>query len=166
MTRDQLLDETLALLEEGGLAAVTMRALARRLAIDPMTAYQYVDDKDALLRAAAARAYERLDVPRVRGDWRARLTALAIAYVAMLVGARELLRYVTGDPDALRAPVRAFDAHFRAAVAPLRLGPRAYAAAQGAFVDFLHGFALAGPVDPRHLRRELRVILGGIAAIA
>jgi AcrR family transcriptional regulator len=166
VTRDQLLTETLALLEEGGLAAVTMRALARRLAIDPMTVYQYVDDKDALLRAAAARAYERLEVPSVRGDWRARLTALALAYVAMLARARELLRYVTGDPDAVRAPVRAFDVHFRAAIAPLRLGPRAHAAAQGAFVDVLHGFALAGRIDPPLLRRELRVILAGIAAMS
>jgi hypothetical protein len=83
----------------------------------------------------------------------------------MLARARELLRYVTADPAAVRAPVRAFDAHFRAAVAPLRLRARAYAAAQGAFVDFLHGFALAGVVDPPLLRRELRVILAGIEAL-
>jgi len=165
LSRDLLLRETLRLLEEGGLRAVTMRALAQRLGIDPMAAYHYFPDKDALLRAAAARAYERMRVPRLpRASWRARLESLARAYLAMLARSRELLRYVTAHAaTTARAPAAIFDAHFRDAIEPLRLPPRTREIAQHAFVDFLHGVALAGRVPWPRVRAELRVIIEGIA---
>ena len=161
---DRLLDEALALLEQGGLAAVTMRALAARLGLDPMAAYTYFPDKDALLRAAAARAYGRL-APRApkHARWDRRLAALAHAYVALLSRHRELLRYVTAHAAEPAATI--FDAHFAAAIAPLRLTPRSYHTAQHALVDFLHGFALAGPIDRRALDDELRVIILGISSL-
>jgi AcrR family transcriptional regulator len=166
ISRDRLLDEALALLEGRGLAAVTMRALAARLGVDPMAAYHWFPDKDALLRAAAARAYGRL-APRAprRSHWQGRVAALAHAYVALLARHRELLRYLTAGDAAPAAAI--FDAHFAAAIAPLRLAPRAYRTAQHALVDFLHGFALAGPgLRRRALDDELRVITLGISSLA
>src|SRR3954470_8344091 len=80
LSRDQILDAALALLAEAGLGALTMRALARRLGIDPMALYHYFADKEALLGAAADRSFAALRprMPRT-GDWRARLRALARA---------------------------------------------------------------------------------------
>lgn len=161
--RDRILAAGLALLEAKGLEATTMRAIARRLRVDPMALYHYFDDRDALLREAAARTYAQLAPRRARG-WRARLGALAVAYVRLLAPSGELLRYLTRHADAARAPTARFAAFFREAVSPLRLTPRRFRAAHDAYVDFLHGFALSGAMPGDRLRAELDVILAGIAA--
>lgn len=142
-----------------------MRAIARRLRVDPMALYHYFRDRDALLRAAAEQAYARLAPRRARG-WRARLEALAIAYTRLLRRSGELLRYVTRTAAAARGPTERFAALFHDAIAPLRL-PRARARAiHDVFVDFLHGFALGGPVPRARLRAELTVLFAGIRALS
>jgi AcrR family transcriptional regulator len=171
--RDAILEAALALLERDGLAAVTLRAVARELGVDAMAIYHHVADKDALLRGAAALAYERLD-PRAgtTGSWRQRLETLANAYVAMVGRAGELLRYLTAGSEATAEAAARFDLRFRAAIASLRLPERHHAAVQDAFVDFLHGFSLAVPdgrLTPqlaRALRAELAVLFAGMQALA
>ncbi|HEX2809789.1 MAG TPA: TetR family transcriptional regulator [Kineosporiaceae bacterium] len=49
LTRIEILDEALALADELGLEAVTMRLLAHRLNVTPMALYRHVGDKDGLL---------------------------------------------------------------------------------------------------------------------
>lgn len=172
VSRDLVLTTALSLLEEGGLQAVTMRALARRLAVDPMAPYHYFRSKDAILRAAAARAYSDLEVLSPSGaDWRQRLVSLATGYLAFLARSGELLRYLSGRRGATEAPARSFDAHFLQAVEPLSLPKPLYRAARDAFVDFIHGFSLApqGRDDGRRRREfiaELGIVLAGIASTA
>ncbi len=48
--RDELVDAALALFIEGGLEAVTMRAVATRVGVSAMTPYRYFEDKGHLLR--------------------------------------------------------------------------------------------------------------------
>jgi len=48
--RDELLAAALALFIEGGLEAVTMRAVATRVGVSAMTPYRYFEDKGHLLR--------------------------------------------------------------------------------------------------------------------
>lgn len=166
VSRDAVVAAASRLLEEGGLEAVTMRALARRLGIDPMAPYHYFESRDEILHEAAARRWATLRPARAAG-WRARLRALATAYLRLLAGSGELLRYVTARRSAVPLPVAAFDAHFRAAVVPLALRPAAHEAARGAFVDLLHGYALALPAGagPKAIRAELDVVLAGVGAL-
>lgn len=160
LSRDRILDAALELLAEGGLGGLTMRALARRLRIDPMAMYHYFADKDALLAAAAERSFASLR-PRMpaAGDWRARLRVLARAYLRTLHRSRELLLYVT-EAGHVSAP---FDAHFFAAIAPLGLSKRDRHICRDALVDLLHGASLAGAGhDPTP---QLEVLLLGIGAL-
>jgi AcrR family transcriptional regulator len=170
VSRDLVLTTALALLEEGGLEAVTMRALARRLAVDPMAPYHYFPDKDAILHAAAARVYSelRVKVPSAAG-WRDRLVALANAYLALLARSGELLRYLSTRQEAVELPARTFDAYFKVAVEPLTMPDPVYEAARGALVDFIHGFSLAlqgrgSAKSRRDFKAELDVVLAGIEA--
>ena len=48
--RDELVDAALALFIEGGLEAVTMRAVATQVGVSAMTPYRYFEDKGHLLR--------------------------------------------------------------------------------------------------------------------
>lgn len=161
LSRDHILDAALVLLAEAGLGGLTMRALARRLGIDPMAVYHYFADKDALLGAAAERSFAALRPPkRADGDWRARLRKLARAYLRTLHRSRELLLYVTWA-GRVSAP---FDAWFFDAIAPLGLSEKAQRTCRDALVDLLHGASLAGPThDPTP---QLEVLLLGIGALA
>jgi AcrR family transcriptional regulator len=161
LSRDHILDAALALLAEAGLGALTMRALARRLRIDPMAVYHYFADKDALLGAAAERSFTALRprMPATR-DWRARLRALARAYLRTLHRSRELLLFVT-EAGRVSAP---FDEHFFAAIAPLRLSARDQRTCRDALVDLLHGASLSGAGhDPTP---QLEVLFLGMRALA
>ncbi len=161
VSREQILDTTLALLAETGLGALTMRSLARRLGIDPMALYHYFADKDALLGAAAERSFAALR-PRmpVKGDWRARLLALARAYLRTLHRSRELLLYVT-EAGRISAP---FDEHFFTAIAPLKLSKRDQDTCRDALVDLLHGASLSGA--DHDCTPQLEVLFLGFRALA
>lgn len=159
--RDEILDAALALLAESGLGGLTMRALARRLGTDPMALYHYFTDKDALLGAAAERSFASLR-PRqpAGGDWRARLRALARAYLRTLHRSRELLLYVT-ETGRVSAP---FDEYFFAAVAPLGLSARDRRTCRDALVDLLHGASLG---NARHdPTPQLEVLFLGMLSLA
>lgn len=57
MTRDEILDAALRLLDEGGGKGLTMRSLATRLGATPMSLYHHVVDRAGLLLALAERVY-------------------------------------------------------------------------------------------------------------
>jgi AcrR family transcriptional regulator len=57
--RERLLDAAERLFAEHGVDAVTIRQLAEAIGVSPMTPYRYFKDKDAILAAARARAFDR-----------------------------------------------------------------------------------------------------------
>jgi AcrR family transcriptional regulator len=57
--RDRLCDAAERQFAAHGLEAVTMRQLAADLGVSPMTPYRYFKDKDAILAAVRARAFNR-----------------------------------------------------------------------------------------------------------
>ena len=60
--RDRLCDVAERLFAEKGPDAVTVRELAAELGVSPMTPYRYFADKDAMLAAVRARAFDRFAV--------------------------------------------------------------------------------------------------------
>ncbi|BCY06373.1 TetR/AcrR family transcriptional regulator [Actinoplanes sp. L3-i22] len=87
--RRLILDQALALVDERGLAAMSMRAVAERVGLTSMALYPYVGGKDALLDGlvdllhlelgrAGAGAWTAADL-----DWRKRLRALGRAVRAL-----------------------------------------------------------------------------------
>jgi AcrR family transcriptional regulator len=63
MTQQLILDAAIALLEEGSLAAVTARALAKRAGISERTVFRYFSTRDQLLDAIAEEMVGRLALP-------------------------------------------------------------------------------------------------------
>jgi AcrR family transcriptional regulator len=161
--RQQLMQAALDLLDEGRLESVTMRALAKRLKVNPMAAYHYFENKDAVLNAAAARHFQRFRPRLTQGSQRARLLALGLAYGRFVQRSIELLRYVVTTETAVARPVEHFDRLFKAALGRRRLSEARYRNARNAFADLVHGFALAGPsLSLLYLTGELRVLIDGI----
>ena len=78
--RQAILDAALALADEKGLSAVSMRAVAERAGMTAMALYPYVGSKAALLDGMLGRLLSTMKLPDARAeDWRQRLRNLAHA---------------------------------------------------------------------------------------
>ncbi len=73
------------LLEELGVAGVTMRGVADRLGVGTMTLYGYFQDKDELLDAIIEASGAQLTLPAMEGDWKMSLRALMLALHDQLI---------------------------------------------------------------------------------
>jgi len=85
------------LFAERGPQAVTMRELARELGVSAMTPYRYFDDKEAILAAVRAAAFERFAAvleraAAIKGSAVARASAVGRAY----------LDFAFNEPDAYK----------------------------------------------------------------
>jgi AcrR family transcriptional regulator len=76
LTRSAVLAEALALGDESGIEAVTIRGVADRLGVTPMALYRHVGDKEGLLDGVADALYAKLRIPEPT-DWWEGLARLA-----------------------------------------------------------------------------------------
>ena len=67
LSRDRVVAEAMALADERGLAALSMRALAGRLGVEAMSLYHHVAGKEALLDAMVDAVFGELHLPVVGG---------------------------------------------------------------------------------------------------
>lgn len=76
-----IVDAALALCDERGAEALTVRKLAARLGVDPSALYRHVADKDELHLLLADRLFEEIleTFAPTPGDWRTTLRDLAVA---------------------------------------------------------------------------------------
>lgn len=75
--KQAILDAALALADERGLAAVTMRAVAERVGVTAMALYGHVGDKEGLLDAMLGRLLAELPLPDPGEAWDRRMAKLA-----------------------------------------------------------------------------------------
>lgn len=80
LTRERIVTEAVAMVEESGLDAVTMRGLARRLGVDTMSLYHHVDNRDALLDHIAELVLTSMELPPATGVFRHDVRAVAQAF--------------------------------------------------------------------------------------
>jgi TetR/AcrR family transcriptional regulator, tetracycline repressor protein len=95
LNTERVVDETLAMIDEGGMAAVTMRRLAARLGVEAMSLYKHVANRDKLFDAVVDRIVNELStddtVLRTPVDgWRPYLSGIA----------RGIRRYARAHPHA------------------------------------------------------------------
>ena len=110
LSREAIVDAAFLLLAEGGLEAITARALAARLGVQAGALYYHLRDMAALRDEMATRVVGRMMTgagQAVGMDWRTLLRALAHSERGLLLEYRDGARLVSGtfltDDDALRA---------------------------------------------------------------
>lgn len=79
LSRDRILESALALADEHGIEAVTMRRLGQELGFEAMSLYNHVANKDELLDGILGLVLAEMDLPRPEGDWRAAVRQSAIS---------------------------------------------------------------------------------------
>lgn len=77
LSRTRILATALELVDQDGLEALTMRRLADQLRVDPMSIYNHVDGKDALLDGLADALWDQVEPPHWDSNWKEAFRSLA-----------------------------------------------------------------------------------------
>ena len=95
LSRDEVLEGALALLDEVGLDALTMRRLAESLGVQAGAIYWHFTDKQALLDAMIDAMLAGLLEPPLTGAWDAQLAELSRRLAAAMLRRRDGARLAT-----------------------------------------------------------------------
>lgn len=149
VTREHILTAALALLDEGGGQGLTMRALATRLGVTPMSLYHHVEDRAGLLRALSDQVYaEVLAGAAERADRRADIQAILIRYHDAVRRHPQLTLAIFAAPEAFAGVTRQITDRLTALLAELTTEPGLW---RDILVDHAHGSGLSllqPPGDP------------------
>jgi AcrR family transcriptional regulator len=147
ITRERVLIAAVALADEGGVAALTIRTLAQRLGVKPMTLYYYVANKSEILDAIVDVVFSEIDLPEPADDWRAEIHLRATS-------ARRVLRshsWAIGLLETRTTPGPATLAHHDAMLGTLRgagFSVQMTAHAYALIDAYVYGFALSEAALP------------------
>jgi TetR/AcrR family tetracycline transcriptional repressor len=83
LSRPRILEAALRLVDQDGLEALTMRRLADELKVDPMSTYNHVDGKEALLDGLAELLWNEIEEPDPQEPWQGQLRAFAVSMRAL-----------------------------------------------------------------------------------
>ena len=178
-SRDRIVGEGLALLESGGLDAVTMAAIAGRVGVKPASLYKHVRDRPALIGAMVEATAVALGRELVAGDDpeappQARLATLARGYrsfAATHPRATPLMFADLGPGVSLGAEASRSAAAPVLAVAAALAGPDGALEVARVLTAFVHGFTsmeaagafrLGGDVDAA-FEAGLATVAAGLA---
>jgi TetR/AcrR family tetracycline transcriptional repressor len=100
LTRDELLDAALAIVDSKGLGALTMRRLADAVGVEAMSLYHHVPSKDALLDGTVERMRSEMRLPAsLPDDWAAILEAIFVEYRRLLTAHPNMMPLATRRTD-------------------------------------------------------------------
>lgn len=133
LSRTEILNHALAIIDADGFRALSTRNLAHRLGVVPMALYRHIDNKADLVSALLEDASARVVLPTAELDWRAGLTALATAIRSELLQHPGLVAPLLNSPS---------------------LGPHALAIAE-------YGYAVManGGFEPDDMKRGVNAVL-------
>ncbi len=141
LSRERVLREAVALADESGIAALTMRRLADRLHVEPMSLYYHVASKDEILDGMVDIVFGEITLPPAHAGWKSAMRDRAAS-------ARDTLRrhpWAAGRMESRPAPGPATLRHHDAVIGCLRnagftieLAAHAYSAID----SYLYGFAM------------------------
>ena len=79
LSKERVLSHALALADDEGIEALTMRGLGRALDAGAMSLYHHVRDKEELLDGMVDLVFAEIHLPERGGDWRAEMRARAMS---------------------------------------------------------------------------------------
>jgi AcrR family transcriptional regulator len=92
LTRGELLDAALGIVDSEGLEALTMRRLADAVGVEAMSLYHHVPSKEALLNLTVERMRAEMRIPAsAAGGWATVLEAIFVEYRRVLIAHPNML---------------------------------------------------------------------------
>jgi AcrR family transcriptional regulator len=84
LNRDRVLRAAVELADEGGIGALTMQGIGRRLGVEAMSLYRHVRNKDDILDGMVDLVFAEIELPADRSSWRTVVRARSISARAAL----------------------------------------------------------------------------------
>jgi len=85
LSRERVLRAAMDLADREGIAALSMRNLARDLGVEAMSLYHYVEGKEDLLAALGDMVMREIELPETRpSEWKTAVRRMAVSYHAAL----------------------------------------------------------------------------------
>lgn len=147
LTRERIVAAAAAVADRSGIVGVSMRTVGKELGVEGMSLYHHLKGKEELLDALAAWAFEQIDLPPARAEWRPAMEQRAHSARRVLRAHPWAIGMLEARPDPSRQHLRhhdrvlgwLFDAGFSAALAT-----HAFSAVDA----FIYGFALSESTLP------------------
>jgi AcrR family transcriptional regulator len=141
LSRDRVLAAAVALADEIGIEALSMRKLGQSLGVEAMSLYNHVAGKDALLDGMIDAVFAEIELPTPDVGWRAAMRQRAISVRAAL----RRHRWAISLMQSRTAPGPSTLAHHDAVIGVLRAAGFTVAQTAHAFSaldSYIYGFAL------------------------
>ncbi|MFF9913336.1 TetR/AcrR family transcriptional regulator [Streptomyces sp. NPDC013457] len=151
LDRERIVATSIRMLDQDGLAGLSMRKLATELGVTAMSLYWYVDTKDDIIEYAVDSVYGEIDLSAVdaAGGWQDRVRVLALDYRRMLVRhpwmSPSAGRYLNIGPHAI-----AVGAKIQEAIGDTGLPMQRQPSAMSAVFQFVYGY---GTIESQFERR-------------
>ena len=142
LSRERVLRGAMAVADDGGLTALTIRSLAQHLGVKPMAVYHHVANKEAILDGIVDLVFAEFAVPSPGGDWRAEMRRRSLSVRSVLRVHSWAIPLLQSRTNPGPATVRHLDANIgtlREAGFSVAMTAHAYA-----LIDsYVYGFALS-----------------------
>jgi AcrR family transcriptional regulator len=141
LSRERVLRSAIDIADTAGIRALTIRSLAQRLGVKPMSIYYYLPNKSAILDGIVDLVFSEIELPAADGDWRLELVRRANS-------ARNVLsrhHWAIGLMDSRKSPGPATLRHHDAVIGTLRragFSVEMTAHAYALLDSYVYGFAL------------------------
>ena len=163
LTRDAVLEAAVRVADAGGVAAVSMRTVARELGVEAMSLYHHVAGKEAILNGIVDLVFAEIDLPSGDDDWRTAMRTRAASARAVLLRHS----WALGMLDSRATPGPATLRHHDTVIGILLSGGFDLAGAASAFSlldSYVYGFVLQERSLPFGPGEELGAVADGIRA--
>src|SRR3954471_14141770 len=161
LSRERVLSGALEVADAGGITALTIRSLADKLGVKPMSVYYHVANKDEILDCIVDLVFSEIELPSPGGDWRTEMRRRADS-------AREALRRHPWAIQLLQSrtnPGPATLRHHNAIIGSLRgagFSVRMTAHAFALIDSYVLGFALSEAALPIHGPETVAEVAGSM----
>jgi AcrR family transcriptional regulator len=141
LSRERVLRAAIALADAAGVRALTIRSLAAKLGVTPMSVYYYVANKSEILDGIIDVVFSEIELPPEDGDWRSEIRRRAIS-------ARKVLArhpWAIGLLESRKSPGPANLRHHDAMIGTLRAAGFSVEMTAHAYAlldSYVYGFAL------------------------
>ncbi len=163
LSRERVLTVAVALADERGMGALSMRKLGEALGVEAMSLYNHVANKDELLDGMVDVVFGEIDLPSGGTDWRTAMRRRAVS-------AREALSrhsWAIGLMESRTSPGPATLRHHDGVIGSLRAAGFSIEMAAHAFSaldSYIYGFALQEATLPFHTPEETAAVAQMIMA--
>jgi AcrR family transcriptional regulator len=147
LSRERVLESAVGIADTAGIGSLTIRSLAQRLGVKPMSIYYYLPNKSAILDGIVDLVFSEIELPAADGDWRSELVRRANS------ARRALSRHhwAIGLMESRRSPGPATLRHHDAVIGTLRragFSVEKTAHAYALLDSYVYGFALQEAAMP------------------